>query len=277
MHKDSKKLPHLIKLLDDDSELVQKAIAKELAEYGPWLNAELSLLDQPLSDKQKKSVTNLLKIHNHILLQEEWKNWDEIFNEKEKLERAMSLLAQFQNGVTYPRSLKQILDTLAEEFISTRSVIDPFELANFLFIEKGLKGAEKDYYDPLNSNLVYVIENKRGIPISLAVIYMLVGDRVGLNIEGCNFPGHFLARVEGKDGYILVDCFNQGQLLHEKVITKVDVQHSESTREIIHTPATANVIMRRFLRNLIEAYKREEDLDTCEVFFELYHSIEEED
>lgn len=272
--KNATQLPHLIRLLDDDSEVVQAEVAKALAAYGPWLDAELSQLEKPLDQTEKDRIGQLLRLHNHLLLKEQWETWFEVKDEKEKLEKALSILSQFQHGVTHPRSVKQLLNELAEEFLATRSICDVFELANFLFNEKGLVGSKKDFYNPLKSDLVHVIEKKEGIPISLACIYILVGKRLDLSIEGCNFPGHFLARVEGKEGYILVDCFSQGQLLHEKVIAKVDSENLNKTLKVIHTPASANTIIKRVLRNLIEAYKRNEDHETSELMFELYQTVE---
>jgi regulator of sirC expression with transglutaminase-like and TPR domain len=70
----------------------------------------------------------------------------------------------------------------------------------------GFRGNEESYYDPRNSQLPWVIASRRGIPISLAVVYMAIANRAGVPTQGIGFPGHFLVRVGGDDG-VLVDAF----------------------------------------------------------------------
>ena len=132
-----------------------------------------------------------------------------------------------------------------------------YTLSRFLFREKGLKGTgESDYYNPFNSNLVYVVQKRRGIPISLVCIYILIGRRVGLKIEGCNFPGHFLARTYFKDRLVLVDCFNGGQFLDEETILTMNQKEASSmVKKVIRAPTDAKTIMERVLLNLIRAYQ----------------------
>ena len=66
-----------------------------------------------------------------------------------------------------------------------------------LFDEKGLRGNADDYYDPRNSFLNDVLDRRAGIPISLSAVYMEVGRRAGLVVEGLGLPGHFIVRVGG--------------------------------------------------------------------------------
>jgi regulator of sirC expression with transglutaminase-like and TPR domain len=82
-----------------------------------------------------------------------------------------------------------------------------------LFEDAGFAGDQRNYYDPRNSYLPEVLRRRLGIPISLALIYKAVAERVGLRVEGVNAPGHFLARVYDQSGPILVDPFFRGQML----------------------------------------------------------------
>jgi len=79
-----------------------------------------------------------------------------------------------------------------------------------LFVELGFSGNVHRYYDPANSFLDDVIRRRKGLPITLSVLGMEVGRRVGLRLEGVGMPGHFLLR-NGPDAY--VDPFDQGRLL----------------------------------------------------------------
>jgi len=83
-------------------------------------------------------------------------------------------------------------------------------LNEFLFDELGYTGNTEAYYDPRNSYLNEVMDRKIGIPISLSVLYMVVGRRVGLPLEGVSFPGHFLVRLRLRNGVLILDPFAAG-------------------------------------------------------------------
>lgn len=85
-------------------------------------------------------------------------------------------------------------------------------LTSHVYGALGFRGDEEHYYDPQNSFIHRVIERRKGIPITLAIVLMALGRRVGVVVDGVGFPGHFLARIGGDDGY-LVDPFARGQML----------------------------------------------------------------
>jgi len=80
----------------------------------------------------------------------------------------------------------------------------------YLFEELGFAGNAEDYYDPRNSYLNEVIDRRTGIPITLAVLYIELGRRVGLPLEGVSFPGHFLVRLRMRQGMLVLDPFCGG-------------------------------------------------------------------
>ena len=86
-------------------------------------------------------------------------------------------------------------------------------LNRLLFDELGFHGNAEQYDDPCNSYLNDVIERRSGIPITLSLIYIEVGTRAGLNIEGVGLPGHFIVRVNAAIEHILLDPFNRGARL----------------------------------------------------------------
>ncbi len=89
------------------------------------------------------------------------------------------------------------------------------ELLQTLFVRVGLQGNRASYYDPRNSFLNDVLDRKRGIPLTLGILTLEVGWRLGLPLAGVNFPGHFLVRFEGEDLRLLVDPFDGGRTLFE--------------------------------------------------------------
>jgi regulator of sirC expression with transglutaminase-like and TPR domain len=86
-------------------------------------------------------------------------------------------------------------------------------LNHFFFRELGFKGARRDYLGAENSYLHRVIERRRGIPITLSLLYMELGKAAGLRLQGVCFPGHFLIKLKLSDGMVFIDVFGGGTTL----------------------------------------------------------------
>ena len=152
-------------------------------------------------------------------------------------------------------SAAKIIDNLAEEFRLKAPYGDEIDLANFLFQEKGIIGAHQDYDNPLNSNLLYALTENKGLPITLCLIYILTGARLGMNIEGCNFPGHFLSKTYIDNETVLVDCFNGGKIIYREDLIEMAEDSYPAVLEIVDATISAGVIIRRILNNIVNAYK----------------------
>lgn len=102
-------------------------------------------------------------------------------------------------------------------------------LNHFFYRELGFAGNVNDYYDPDNSYLHRVISTRRGIPISLAVLYMELAQQIGLDVKGISFPGHFLMKLSIQSGDIVLDPFNGVSLSREELEERLEPyfeQHS---------------------------------------------------
>ncbi len=266
---DNTQIPHLIKLLDDDSSDVRRDVTAQLASFGPLLKKEIQKLAVPLTSRQQEALRFIFDEKRQRWLKGVWPSWYSLKDEPRKLEAALSFLADFltdllPSGSLNERNLKRtklphLLDDLAWEYKVRFGSIEPKGLAVFLFREKGLQGNMRDYYNPQNSNLIYVIEKQKGIPISLAAVYILVGARLGLKIGGCPFPGHFLARVKEGGKEWLVDCFSSGQFVEPQAMLQLKGRNREEMRKALSEPSDTETILRRFLANLIRAFERWED------------------
>ena len=128
----------------------------------------------------------------------------------------------------------------------------------YLFEELGFSGNREHYDDPRNSFLNEVLDRRLGIPISLAVVYLEIGRRAGLRLEGVNFPGHFLVRVHAEEDAI-VDPFHAGAQLSEVDCRQLLRQHlgeeAAFDRGLLAT-ATRQHIVVRMLVNLKRLYVR---------------------
>ena len=90
-------------------------------------------------------------------------------------------------------------------------------LNRYFFHELGFAGNANDYYDPANSYLSTVVERRRGIPISLAVLLMEIGHQVGLPLRGVSFPGHFLVKLKVRAGDLYLDPMTGESLSREQL------------------------------------------------------------
>ena len=133
-------------------------------------------------------------------------------------------------------------------------------LNQFFYQELGFAGNVNDYYDPNNSYLHKVLLSRRGIPISLAVIYMELAQQVGLNVRGISFPGHFLMKLSVKNGDIILDPFNGASLSREELEERLEpyfLQPQDSASlpmASLLEDAQPRVILVRMLRNLKALY-----------------------
>lgn len=254
----SEQLSYLLRLLDDRSPVVQEALAREFSAYGPALMHDLANRADPPSEAALDQIRMMMAGHGRHVLRISWDAWlaQSDAAPLDRLETALSLIADFQNGIGYEPALGTLLDSLADEFRLRGGTMDEETLARFLFKEKGIEGDRSNYYHPHNSNLIYVIEARRGLPISLACLYMLVGHRLGFNIGGCNWPNHFYARVMLRHRLMLVDCFNGGRMMDRESFLKMQGPSKDAAESIVDEPATVEAIVIRVLGNLVRAYQQ---------------------
>jgi regulator of sirC expression with transglutaminase-like and TPR domain len=107
---------------------------------------------------------------------------------------------------------ERVRDRLLDE---TAAPVVLQEINRVLFEEEGFRGNAEAYYDPRNSFLNDVLDRRLGIPLTLSIVYLEIGWRLGLPLAGVNFPGHFLVRYEGEALRLLIDPFQRGEIRFE--------------------------------------------------------------
>lgn len=146
---------------------------------------------------------------------------------------------------------------LRQDISTTEALI---ALNRYVFEELGFSGNADDYYDPRNSFLNDVLERRLGIPITLSVLYIEVGRRIGLPLRGVSFPGHFLVKCPLRDGAIILDPFAQGASLglddlRERLKTVAhDIELDRALVARMLVAVAPNDIFARILRNLRAIY-----------------------
>lgn len=140
-------------------------------------------------------------------------------------------------------------------------------LNRFFFSELGFAGNLNDYYDPRNSQVHAVLASRRGIPITLALLYIELAGQVGLTARGVSFPGHFLIKLRLPQGEVVIDPFTGRSLsrddLEERLLPYRQRQglgdDAETPLGLFLQPAPARDILARLLRNLKEIHRSQED------------------
>jgi regulator of sirC expression with transglutaminase-like and TPR domain len=134
-------------------------------------------------------------------------------------------------------------------------------LNKFLFTDRGYHGSRGDYYNRSNSYLNEVIDDREGLPITLSVLYMELGRRIGVKLEGVPLPGHFVVRAVEKEGAgQLIDVFDGGLALSaEDAAKKVrSITNREMTKDDLKA-TTKKAILVRMLHNLLNIAREDRD------------------
>jgi regulator of sirC expression with transglutaminase-like and TPR domain len=130
-------------------------------------------------------------------------------------------------------------------------------LATHLVEGCGFRGNRRDYYDPRNSYLDTVLDRRTGIPISLSVVALEVGRRVGLDLAGVGLPGHFMVR-DRADG-VFCDLFHGSALLDDDDVKALFEKMFGAARTFsprFLQPVGSRAILSRMLTNLVGAHRR---------------------
>jgi len=183
------------------------------------------------------------------------------------LVRGSLVLASIEHGDIDAAPILDTLAAMGHEASRRLALVEGAEdriaaLNDYLFEDLGFHGNEAHYDDPRNSFINDVLVRRAGIPISLAVLYMDVGRRAGLRLEGVNFPGHFLVRAPAEGPHrpdLLLDVFHGGAILRESDCQRLLERHAGGevvlTAEALATADTRQTLI-RMATNLKRLYVR---------------------
>jgi regulator of sirC expression with transglutaminase-like and TPR domain len=188
--------------------------------------------------------------------------------ESQRLLRGALLIAKIDNPEIDVSAYMTRVEEMAEEI---RAAFDdeasPDQirqaLHRYLFQENGFHGSRSEYYHPANSHLDRVIDDREGLPITLAILYMELGRRLGIDVEGVGLPGHFLVRhVISSERQQLVDVFERGEHLSRKEAAEIVLLHAgRPLRESDLAAQETRQILSRVLNNLVGIAGRNEDAE----------------
>lgn len=162
--------------------------------------------------------------------------------------------------------IDELADRVRDHYLLASDPFDKIEAINaVLFREEGFVGNLAAYDDPRNSYLNQVLERRLGIPVSLSILYIAVGRRIGLDLKGVAFPGHFLVALELGAERVLLDPFfagvEVGRLELEQRLQQLYGQKAEQLRRFIDDPPLVDNrgMLVRMLKNLQRLYEKKEE------------------
>lgn len=250
----------ILRLLSDDDPVTVSLVKEQLAEKGADAIPSIQALLQVDNELVAQHVREVLAEIDSRAAKVELDAMCDDFAKSGDLEESNWLLARILTpGADIPTCRRQ-LDHWGERVAEiTGGATSPHErvrlMAEFLGHGLNLHGNAVDYYDPQNSLLTRVIETRLGIPISLSLLYMLVGKRAGIEIEGVNFPGHFIVRHER----VLFDPFERGRVITVSECQAILARQKMTAKPVHFRRATNVTIFTRMLANLLYIFQTEGD------------------
>jgi regulator of sirC expression with transglutaminase-like and TPR domain len=258
-------LDALLRLLDDETPEVRERVSARFALCGGDISEWLATRPRSLASTEKTLLAEMLSPPRREILAREWvvptggaaalqEDW-------ETFEALLRALSDFlHDGISLRQPLSDALDLLAEE-AAEEGIQTAMELRAFLFEGTRLSANKAGYDDPRNSDLAWCLAEGHSNPLGLCLVFMLVGRRLNLEIEGVNFSSHFLCRIFEDGVPIIIDCFDKGRIhLQSNLLESSDLDRFQ--RNLLRQSADLGAMLLRLLNNLhktLEQAARDED------------------
>jgi hypothetical protein len=253
-------LAALMRLLDDETPEVRRHVAARLDTCGGDISEWMAAWPGSLTGHEKSILRDLLGASRRANLEREWivptggatamrEDWD-------ALEASLRLLSDFlHDGITMRQSLSDALDLLAEE-AELAGTASARQVANHLFKGDVLRGNRGNARDPSNMDLAWAVANGRSNPLGLGIIFILVARRLDMEVEGADFPGHFLCRVHEDGIPLLIDCFDQARP-HLQMTLLENPELTRREKAVIRQPMSPGAILLLLMDQLAD------NLESC--------------
>ena len=267
----------LIELIDDPAPTVRQALLDQFARLG---RTSVDFLQE-----QARSSNRLLAARASAYLRElkfadpvaEFRDFIHSLNYE--LETGALLLSRTIHPDLDIGASCSLLDRMAarcRELIAEPTVArDKCRILNrVMFHEHGFHGNTENYADPLNSFLDQVLIRRKGIPLSLSLVYLLVAERIGLPLEPVGLPGHFLVGCYSEEVPFYIDPFNAGRLISAaEAVAMVRKQSLHPTLADL-APTPIREVLCRCCRNLVNHYTVANDHERARLFAEFVAEFE---
>lgn len=246
----------LIRLMDDEDDFVWSHVREKLMSLGEDV---LPFLDIAVRDENLVLRRRAIQLINAILPNQIGEKIRKLVVKAKggdiDLEQGVMILTEYGYPDFNPEECRKILDELAaglKKNIPANASPDRIvrELTHFLFIDQGFKGDKKNFFDKDNSYFNKVLIHRKGLPISLSVLCILISLRLNLNIVGVGLPCHFIAMHNTSGQPIYFDPFNRGKVLTIEGCKELVNSFGFEFKEAQLTPVSNRDILLRMIHNL---------------------------
>nr|MDQ3102180.1 transglutaminase-like domain-containing protein [Bacteroidota bacterium] len=268
----------LITLIDDPDEAVYLQVRDRIISLGDHVVPELEKAWEydDLGDLFRNRIEDILQIIHIGAVSDRLKAWKETGGE-DLLEGAM-IVSRYRypdlDEMRVKAKLASIRQDIWLELNDHLTAFEKIRVFNHIFFQvHGFKGNKRNYHAPQNSYINEVLDNKKGNPLSLAIIYQVLAEDLGLPLRGVNLPNHFVlayldetsrsgtSHSEKENVLFYVNAFSQGDILGRKEINEFLEKLKIEPRASFYEPCTNLEIIRRQLNNLANSYEKLGDPD----------------
>ena len=274
-------LKALVSLLDDDDQEVSSHVEEQIISMGTEI---IPFLEEQWENSFNPAVQRRIEdlIHNlqFTLLKERLVTWSE--SEEQNLLEGMWLVATYLYPdlelATLKQEIEQIYYEIWLEFRNELSPIDQIKILNgVMFSKLKFRANTKNFHSPSNSMLNVVLESKRGNPITLCTVYMLLANKLDMPVFGVNLPNMFILTYKTDDITFYINAFNRGI-----VFTREDIDHylknlNLTPNERFYEPCDNIEFVKRSFRNLVVSFEKLGDYQKMDEIKILLNSISDED
>lgn len=208
----------LVRLLDDPDDAVHATVRSRLDNLGRDALPTLRRLRDDVDDSTREQIDEVV---HRLHMQDIEEAWNAVLTSEEvNLERGAFLLALYRfpqlNIADYQKTLDRFADEIRPEIEALDGANRALRLAEYITDDLGFRGNREHYYDPNNSYLNRVIDRRLGIPITLSVLFVLLGRRLDLPVCGVNMPAHYLVKYADGTQELFLDPFNEGKPIQKE-------------------------------------------------------------
>lgn len=250
----------LITLLEDEDEEIVTHVESRLMEIGtgiiPMLEQEWETNFNPLIQRRIEDLVHTLQFELFMERLEDWKD-----NRQEDLLEGLWLVATYQYPDLDLEELRQQIHQLYvevwREFKSDLMPFDQIRVMNSVMFNKfKFRANTKNFHSPANSMINAVLESRKGNPISLCSVYMLIAKKLELPIYGVNLPNLFILTYRNETADFYINAFNKGLIFSREDIDNYLEHLGVPPQDIFYNPCPNLDIILRSLRNLIVSFEK---------------------
>lgn len=254
----------LIQLLDDPSEEINRTVKKNLLDQGTNILPDLEAAwEGSVDTDHQERLINLIQEIQVKGTNEMLRSW--ISSDRADLLKGVFIISRYQYPELKIKDLEQPLEKIIRdvwlELNNNLTALEKVRILNHILFEvNGFRKNTRNFYNPLNSFLNQVLETRKGTPISLAVIYSIVAQRLGLPVYGVNLPKNFILayqdELQSDEVLFYINPYNRGTVLGRREIDFFLKQQGIEPQPSYYQPCTNLEIVVRILHNLINAYHK---------------------